>query len=147
MGSPGRSHEAHDLRARARPTSSGRRDRRGVAGQPSCRLPAPEVAEDGRPRPRPRRGDQADLPGQPGRVARAARAAGTVLDRGARQLQAARGTTRGGHMTTQAQDTSVRTEIVVNAPTERAFTLFTERFDRIKPREHNMLGVDIAESV
>ena len=50
-------------------------------------------------------------------------------------------------MTTQAQDTTVRTEIVVDAPTDRAFTLFTERFDRIKPREHNMLGVDIAESV
>jgi uncharacterized protein YndB with AHSA1/START domain len=50
-------------------------------------------------------------------------------------------------MTTQAQDTSVRTEIVVEAGAERAFRLFTERFDRIKPREHNMLGVDIAESV
>ena len=50
-------------------------------------------------------------------------------------------------MTTQAQDTSVRTEIVVNVRAERAFRLFTERFDRIKPREHNMLGVDIAESV
>jgi uncharacterized protein YndB with AHSA1/START domain len=50
-------------------------------------------------------------------------------------------------MTTQAQDTSVRTEIVVNASAERAFRVFTEHFDRIKPREHNMLGVDIAESV
>ncbi len=50
-------------------------------------------------------------------------------------------------MTTQAQETSVRTEVVVDAPAERAFRLFTERFDRIKPREHNMLGVDIAESV
>ena len=50
-------------------------------------------------------------------------------------------------MTTQAQDTSVRTEVTVDAPTERAFRLLTERFDRIKPREHNMLGVDIAESV
>lgn len=50
-------------------------------------------------------------------------------------------------MTTQAQDTTVRTEIVVDAPVERAFRLFTEQFDRIKPREHNMLGVDIAESV
>ncbi|MGH9222403.1 MAG: SRPBCC family protein [Acidimicrobiales bacterium] len=49
-------------------------------------------------------------------------------------------------MTTQAQDSSVRTDIVVNAPVERAFKLFTEQFDRIKPREHNMLGVDIAES-
>jgi uncharacterized protein YndB with AHSA1/START domain len=50
-------------------------------------------------------------------------------------------------MTTQAQDTSIRTEVVVDTPAERAFRMFTERFDRIKPREHNMLGVDIAESV
>jgi uncharacterized protein YndB with AHSA1/START domain len=50
-------------------------------------------------------------------------------------------------MTTQAQDTSVRTEIVVNVRAERAFRFFTERFDRIKPREHNMLGVEIVESV
>jgi uncharacterized protein YndB with AHSA1/START domain len=50
-------------------------------------------------------------------------------------------------MTTQTEDTSVRTEIVVEAPVERAFQVFTQSFDRIKPREHNMLGVDIAESV
>jgi uncharacterized protein YndB with AHSA1/START domain len=50
-------------------------------------------------------------------------------------------------MTTQAQETSVRTEIVVAAPIERAFRVFTEDFDRIKPREHNMLDVDIAETV
>jgi uncharacterized protein YndB with AHSA1/START domain len=50
-------------------------------------------------------------------------------------------------MTTQAQDTSVRTEIVVDVPIERAFAVFTEDFDSIKPREHNMLAVDIAETV
>jgi len=50
-------------------------------------------------------------------------------------------------MTTQAQDTSVRTQVVVDTAPERAFQLFTERFDRVKPREHNMLGVDVAESV
>lgn len=50
-------------------------------------------------------------------------------------------------MTTQARDTSVRMQIVVAAPIERAFRVFTEQFDRIKPREHNMLGVDIAETV
>jgi uncharacterized protein YndB with AHSA1/START domain len=50
-------------------------------------------------------------------------------------------------MTVPAQDTSVRSEIVVDAPIERAFDVFTQQFDRIKPREHNMLGVDIAESV
>jgi uncharacterized protein YndB with AHSA1/START domain len=50
-------------------------------------------------------------------------------------------------MTTQTEQASIRTEIVVEAPVERAFRVFTERFDEIKPREHNMLEVDIAESV
>jgi uncharacterized protein YndB with AHSA1/START domain len=50
-------------------------------------------------------------------------------------------------MTTQAQDATVRREIVVEAPPEKTFRVFTERFDQIKPREHNMLGVPIAESV
>jgi uncharacterized protein YndB with AHSA1/START domain len=42
---------------------------------------------------------------------------------------------------------SVRFTIVVEAPIERAFRVFTEDFDRIKPREHNLLGVDIEETV
>ena len=50
-------------------------------------------------------------------------------------------------MTTQAEQTSIRTEIVVEAPQDRAFRVFTERFDDIKPREHNLLAADIAESV
>ena len=50
-------------------------------------------------------------------------------------------------MTTQAQAASVKTQVVVDAPVERAFSVFTEQFDRIKPREHNMLGVEIAETV
>jgi uncharacterized protein YndB with AHSA1/START domain len=50
-------------------------------------------------------------------------------------------------MTIQAEGTTVRREIVVAAPVDRAFRVFTERFDRIKPREHNMLAVPIAESV
>jgi uncharacterized protein YndB with AHSA1/START domain len=50
-------------------------------------------------------------------------------------------------MSTQAQATSVRKQIVVEAPIERAFRVFTEDFDKVKPREHNMLGVDIAETV
>jgi uncharacterized protein YndB with AHSA1/START domain len=50
-------------------------------------------------------------------------------------------------MTTQAQDTSVRAQTVVEVAIERAFALFTEEFDSIKPREHNLLAVDIAESV
>ena len=50
-------------------------------------------------------------------------------------------------MNTQAADTSVRHSIVVDAPVEIAFSVFTEDFDSVKPREHNILGVDIAESV
>jgi len=50
-------------------------------------------------------------------------------------------------MTTQAEQTAIRTEVVVEVPVERAFRVFTEDFDRIKPREHNMLQVEIAESV
>jgi uncharacterized protein YndB with AHSA1/START domain len=50
-------------------------------------------------------------------------------------------------MTTQAQEASVRATIVVDASIERAFSVFTEDFDRIKPREHNMLAVEIAETV
>jgi uncharacterized protein YndB with AHSA1/START domain len=50
-------------------------------------------------------------------------------------------------MSTQAQETSVRTQIVVEAPIERAFGVFVEDFDRIKPRDHNLLAVDIAETV
>jgi uncharacterized protein YndB with AHSA1/START domain len=48
---------------------------------------------------------------------------------------------------TQAAATSVHLAIVVEAPIERAFRVFTEDFDRIKPHEHNMLGVEIAETV
>jgi uncharacterized protein YndB with AHSA1/START domain len=50
-------------------------------------------------------------------------------------------------MTTQAEQTAIRNEVVVEAPVERAFKVFTEDFDRIKPREHNLLGVDIEETV
>jgi uncharacterized protein YndB with AHSA1/START domain len=45
------------------------------------------------------------------------------------------------------QETSVHLQIVVDAPIERAFRVFTEEFDRIKPREHNLLAVAIAETV
>ena len=39
---------------------------------------------------------------------------------------------------TQATATTVRSAIVVEAPIERAFRVFTEDFDRVKPREHNL---------
>jgi uncharacterized protein YndB with AHSA1/START domain len=48
---------------------------------------------------------------------------------------------------TQAQPVTIRHDIVVNAPVDRAFRVFTERFGDFKPREHNLLSVPIAETV
>ena len=47
---------------------------------------------------------------------------------------------------TQTQ-TAVHLEIVVAAPLDRAFAVFTERFGDIKPPEHNLLTAPIAETV
>ncbi|MBR0899437.1 SRPBCC family protein [Bradyrhizobium tropiciagri] len=41
----------------------------------------------------------------------------------------------------------IRQSIVVEAPIERAFKVFTEDFGSFKPREHNLLLVPIAETV
>jgi uncharacterized protein YndB with AHSA1/START domain len=50
-------------------------------------------------------------------------------------------------MTTPGAATSIRHEIVVGAPIARAFSVFTDGMGSFKPPEHNMLGVDIAETV
>jgi uncharacterized protein YndB with AHSA1/START domain len=47
---------------------------------------------------------------------------------------------------TQAATEVVRRQIVVEAPIERAFTVFTNRFGDFKPPEHNLLAVPIAET-
>jgi uncharacterized protein YndB with AHSA1/START domain len=47
---------------------------------------------------------------------------------------------------TQAADTVVHKEIVVEAPIERAFSVFTDRFGDFKPPEHNLLGAPITET-
>jgi uncharacterized protein YndB with AHSA1/START domain len=49
-------------------------------------------------------------------------------------------------MPTRPPDTSVRAQIVVEVPIEHAFAVFT-RDASWKPREHNLLEVEIAESV
>jgi len=49
-------------------------------------------------------------------------------------------------MTTDTTRTSIRKRIVVAAPIDRAFRVFTEQFDRIKPRDHT-LGGKISETV
>lgn len=41
----------------------------------------------------------------------------------------------------------IRKSIVVHTGVERAFALFINQFDAIKPREHNLLSVPIAETV
>ncbi|HZC52095.1 MAG TPA: SRPBCC family protein [Mycobacterium sp.] len=48
---------------------------------------------------------------------------------------------------TQAAAMVVRRQIVVEAPIERAFSVFTERFGDFKPPEHNLLQVAISETV
>lgn len=50
-------------------------------------------------------------------------------------------------MTNVVHETSVRLQVVVDAPLERAFRVFIAEFDRIKPREHNLLRVEIAETI
>jgi uncharacterized protein YndB with AHSA1/START domain len=44
-------------------------------------------------------------------------------------------------------DTAIRHQIVVPAPAEKAFAVFTERIGDFKPPEHNLLGAPIAETV
>jgi uncharacterized protein YndB with AHSA1/START domain len=41
----------------------------------------------------------------------------------------------------------VRRSITVEAPIERAFSVFTERFGDFKPPEHNLLGVPTVQTV
>ena len=43
--------------------------------------------------------------------------------------------------------TAVNRSVVIDAPVEHAFKVFTERFGDFKPREHNLLGAPIAETV
>jgi uncharacterized protein YndB with AHSA1/START domain len=43
--------------------------------------------------------------------------------------------------------TTIRHSVMVDAPIEKAFKVFTEDFGRFKPPEHNLLGVEIAETI
>jgi uncharacterized protein YndB with AHSA1/START domain len=48
---------------------------------------------------------------------------------------------------TETAATVVRKVVVVDAPIDQAFKVFTQRFGDFKPPEHNMLGAPIAETV
>src|SRR5690348_1892443 len=43
-------------------------------------------------------------------------------------------------------DLVVRRHVVVDAPLERAFEVFTERFGDFKPKEHNLLAAPLTET-
>jgi hypothetical protein len=46
----------------------------------------------------------------------------------------------------QADDTVVRRQVVVDAPIDRAFKVFVEQFGDFKPKEHNLLGAELVET-
>src|SRR5690606_22294571 len=120
---------------------------RAVADQPPSGLPAPEGAQGERPRQRRDRRHPAHLPARPGRRPGAAGPARHVLEPRHGQLRSHSPRPHtGGAAMTQATDTVVHKEIVVEAPLERAFSVFTERFGDIKPKEHNLLGAPIVET-
>ena len=48
---------------------------------------------------------------------------------------------------TPTQTAVVRREVVVDAPIEQAFSVFTDRFGDFKPPEHNLLAAPIAQTV
>ncbi len=48
---------------------------------------------------------------------------------------------------TGTPDTVVRRQIVLDAPLERAFAIFTERFGDFKPRDHTLLSSPIETTV
>lgn len=50
-------------------------------------------------------------------------------------------------MSTDAATTTVHASIEVEAPIERAFRVFTEDFGAFKPRDHNLLQAEVAETV
>ncbi|MGH9155674.1 MAG: SRPBCC family protein [Acidimicrobiales bacterium] len=48
---------------------------------------------------------------------------------------------------TETDQAVVHHHVVVEAPVDRAFAVFTERFGDFKPAEHNLLGSPISETV
>ena len=50
-------------------------------------------------------------------------------------------------MSNQVEAATIRKSVVVEAPIERAFDVFTREFGSFKPPDHNLLAVPIAETV
>lgn len=45
------------------------------------------------------------------------------------------------------EPTSLQVDIHIDVPVEKAFQVFTERFDEIKPHDHNLLAVPIERTI
>ncbi|WP_121255703.1 SRPBCC family protein [Nocardioides ferulae] len=45
------------------------------------------------------------------------------------------------------QEAVVQRHTIVNATPEQAFAVFTQQFDAIKPREHNLLGAPLVQTI
>ena len=48
---------------------------------------------------------------------------------------------------TPKDQTALQVDIIVDVPVKHAFRVFTEQFDEIKPREHNLLAAPIVQTV
>ena len=70
-----------------------------------------------------------------------------VLAAGAGRVRPGRPDAGRGGVMAQADTAAVRKQVVVDAPIERAFSVFTGRFGDFKPPEHNLLGAPVAETV
>ncbi len=118
-----------------------------AAGEPVGGLAASEDPEGRWPGAGRCCGNAPDLPAQPGRAGGIAGSARHILAAGAGRVRRGCGSPdRGGVMADTGAGT-VRKQIVVDTPIERAFSAFTDRFGDFKPPEHNMLGAPIAETV
>src|SRR5579859_1263141 len=121
-----RPHAAGDLRAPRGATDGRRRARAGAAGEPAGSLTAPAGAQGRGPRRRPARGQPAHLSTESGGSRRSALVPRRLLEPILGGLQGGRRERRRGSMSLQAQDTVVRASVEVEAPIERAFSVFTE---------------------
>src|SRR5439155_18527974 len=88
------------------------------------------------------------LPAEPRRDRRLARLLRPVLEPGAHRVQAGRrAARRGGTVNTQTAGTSVQTSIMVEAPIDKAFSVFTEDMGSWWPAGHHILQAELAEMV
>src|SRR4051794_25011695 len=126
--------------------------RRRTAREPPGRQPGTQGAQGRGPRDGACCRHPADLPPEQHRRRGSAGPARHLLEPCAGQLRRSRGTTPQrttltGVAMTQTAAAVVHKQIVVQAPVDKAFAVFTERFGDFKPPEHNLLTVPIAETV